>query len=105
MARPSEVAMRHIACYVEFLSRREAVCLSKRRCRSSEKVSPKRDIVKDLVHRIWDLLGLSRELGVRDGWITCRTEFIVGKAGMRSRSERGVRMTGEGVREAGLRAG
>jgi len=45
MARPCEVAMRHIACYIESLSRRGAVCLSERGSCSGEKVSPKRDIV------------------------------------------------------------
>ncbi|QCD93966.1 hypothetical protein DEO72_LG5g2043 [Vigna unguiculata] len=45
MACPSEVAMRHIVCYIESSSRRGAVCLSERGSRSGEKVSPKRDIV------------------------------------------------------------
>jgi len=83
----------------------------------------------------WDVLGMGREWEVCDRWTACGTwtisspevlllgwmsegvhftlnlgmlwprEFIVGKAGMRSGSERGVQMTGEGVREAGLQAG
>jgi len=50
----------------------------------------------------WVSEGVHLILDLRKLWAR---EFIVGKAGMRFGSKRGVRMTGEGVREAGLQAG
>ncbi|QCD89675.1 hypothetical protein DEO72_LG4g621 [Vigna unguiculata] len=63
MARPSEVATKHVTCYVEPSSKRGTVCLGERGSRSGEKVSPKRDIVvKPLFHtRSGEVVQLKRD--------------------------------------------